>query len=126
MKGYSTNYLLPSSALSIDDAEELLVALIDWYLAALSRNDSSLVTRKLASALSTFFIHFSQLWPNCVLHLLVCLASFKGCPPNKVNGDVELSMVAETLGSLQIQPALWVVTNIAEDTAKLDINVAAK
>ena len=115
-----------SSALSDDDATDLLARLIDWYLAALSEGQSTLVARKLSSALATFFLHLHRLWPHFLRHLILCLAAGRAVPLNITDSLANAASPAGSLGPTKLRAALWVATNVVEDVAKFDLNAASK
>lgn len=114
--------------MSDESAQELLLNLIGWYIQSCSRDKALLVTRKLASALATFLIHFHHLWAPFVRHLAVCLAS--GEPVNleaaKVGLLADISHVLESLDSIQLRAVLWVAANAVEEASKLDLNAAKR
>ena len=116
-----------SSSLSDHDASELLVRLIGWYLDSLSRGRSALlVSRKLSSAIATFFIHFHQLWPHYIRHLIACLASSQPCDPASAYDDIIETGVLSRLDSSQTQAVLGVATCVMEDLTRLDFNAPNK
>ncbi|OAQ80425.1 armadillo-type fold protein [Purpureocillium lilacinum] len=114
-----------SSSLSDGDATELLVRLVEWYSHSLARGRSgSLVSRKLSSAIATFFLHFHRLWPAYIRHLLVCLAARQSLDPSSVDETVGTADILARLDSAQLQAVTWVVTSVMEDAARFDMNAA--
>lgn len=111
-----------SSSLSEDDATELLINLIRWYLESQTEGATPLVTRKLSSALSTFLIHFEHIWLHFVQHLTISLVRGQAYPPSQPPQQEAFSVAIERLEPLQLRSALWVVGNVAEDVSKLDLN----
>lgn len=111
-----------SSSLSDDDATELLVNLIRWYLESLSQGAAPLVTRKLSSALATFLVHFQHIWQHFVQHLVISLAGGQAYPPSPLAQPEAFSAALERLEPLQLKSALWAIGNVAEDISKLDLN----
>uniref|UniRef100_A0A8H7K7S9 Importin N-terminal domain-containing protein n=1 Tax=Bionectria ochroleuca TaxID=29856 RepID=A0A8H7K7S9_BIOOC len=111
-----------SDALSDDSARELLANLVGWYLDSCSQGTAPLVTRKLASALATFLVHFHHIWTPFVRHLVVCLAS--GQPVHLDLGTElpDIRPALANLGNAQRRAALWVVGNVVEEASKLDLN----
>ncbi|KAJ4195299.1 member of the karyopherin-beta [Fusarium falciforme] len=114
-----------SSSLTSDDAVELLLVLIGWYLDSLRNGTGPLVIRKLASALATFFLHFHRVWRRFTHHLCLCLASSQPLRPDALDDAPESSALIESLDSAQTQAALWVLSNVLEDIAKFDLNSAS-
>ncbi|KAL3959055.1 hypothetical protein ACCO45_007217 [Purpureocillium lilacinum] len=97
-----------SSSLSDGDATELLVRLVEWYSHSLARGRSgSLVSRKLSSAIATFFLHFHRLWPAYIRHLLVCLAARQSLDPSSVDETVGTADILARLDSAQLQAVTW-------------------
>jgi hypothetical protein len=115
-----------STSLGDEDASDLLVHLIGWYHDSFNQASGQLVSRKLASALATFFTHFHRLWPHPLRHLIYCLASQSACPPTTVDPSFEPDVALASFHGPQLQALLWVATSIAEDVAKVDLNAANK
>ncbi|KAF5581331.1 member of the karyopherin-beta family nuclear import [Fusarium pseudocircinatum] len=113
-----------SSSLSPQDASELLLLLINHYLDTLRSRSSPLVARKLASALATFYINFHQLWSHFIRHLIFCLVSGQSCLPSALDegqGPDTVSLM-ERMEPSQAQAALWVLTNVFDEVAKINLN----
>ncbi|KAF5984851.1 member of the karyopherin-beta family nuclear import [Fusarium coicis] len=113
-----------SSSLSPEDASELLLLLINRYLDTLRSRSSPLVARKLASALATFYINFHQLWSRFIRHLVFCLVSGQSCLPSALDegqGPDAVSLM-ERMEPSQAQAALWVLTNVFDEVAKINLN----
>lgn len=115
-----------SASLGRNDANDLLMALIDWYLKSLGAQNGMLVVRKLSSALATFFLHFPHLWRHFVRHLSLCLLCDQARDYSSLQESVDASTVFEQLQPPQIQAVLWVLINVLEDVAKVDLNSANK
>ncbi|KPM36895.1 hypothetical protein AK830_g9668 [Neonectria ditissima] len=115
-----------SSSLSDEDANELLLRLIGWYLDSLGQGNGQLVVRKLSSALATFFLHFHRLWPSFVRHLCLCLVSGQPCSTVSLEDAPDSAAIIERLSPAQVQAAFWVLSNVLEDIAKFDLNSANK
>lgn len=115
-----------SAALSDDDATELLLSLVGWYLDAIAQGTSPLVSKKLSSALATFFLRYHQLWPRYICHLIFCFASHQIYRPDLVDPSLDIATFAQKLEPQKIQAILWVATTVAEDATKVDLNTATK
>ncbi|KND92626.1 Importin beta-like protein [Tolypocladium ophioglossoides CBS 100239] len=113
-----------SFSLSDEDAAELLVRLVGWYLESLSQPSGPLVSRKLASAIATFFLHFHRLWPRYLCHLIVCLASRQSCRLGAIDDSIDTTAALASLDPAQLQAALWVATSVMEDVGRFDLNTA--
>ncbi|KAI9147908.1 Importin beta-like protein kap111 [Paramyrothecium foliicola] len=113
-----------SASLNDETATELLICLIDWYLDSLVSGGGQLVSRKLASALATFFLHFHRLWPQHLHHLLFCIAAGRACPPNAIDASLNVAALFKSLHGQQLQALLWVATSITEEVMKVDLNAA--
>ncbi|KAF5634563.1 member of the karyopherin-beta family nuclear import [Fusarium sp. NRRL 52700] len=113
-----------SSSLSSEDASELLLLLINHYLDTLRSRSSPLVARKLASALATFYINFHQLWSRFIRHLMFCLVSGQSCLPSALDEGQGLDTVSlmERMEPSQAQAALWVLANVFDEVAKVNLN----
>ncbi|KAK8146352.1 hypothetical protein G3M48_003209 [Beauveria asiatica] len=113
-----------SESISDEEATELLVCLIGWYVNLTRQAGSRLVTRKLVSALSTFFLRYHTIWPRFLDHIGVCLANNQACCPDTVETSLQMSHIIEMLGQRQMQALLWVATHVVEDILRLDPNSA--
>ncbi|KAF7561900.1 hypothetical protein G7046_g2239 [Stylonectria norvegica] len=111
-----------SSSLTDDDANELLLCLIAWYLDSLGQGTGLFVVRKLSSALATFFLHFHRLWRRFVRHLVICLVSGRPSHLPLVEEGPDSNSLIQQLSSTQAQAALWVLSNVLEDVSKFDLN----
>ncbi|KAJ3499642.1 hypothetical protein NLG97_g173 [Lecanicillium saksenae] len=105
-----------------DQAIELLFCLTGWYVDLVSKDGSRLVTRKLVSALSTFFIRHHAQWPRFLDHIGICLASNQPCRPDAMDPNINMSSILERLGQRQTQALLWLAAHIVEDVTRLDPN----
>ncbi|KAG6125862.1 hypothetical protein E4U22_007621 [Claviceps purpurea] len=111
-----------STSLSEENAKELLMNLTEWYLYSFGTSNSSLVPRKLASALATYFVYFHHLWPNFVRHLVVCLLSNQYYDPSRLNIPDETFTRLENVQTNSLRAVLWVITSVLEDVTKIDLN----
>lgn len=109
-----------SSTLSEDDAKQLLQSVIAWFVRSLSDESMALVIRKLASALVTFFVHFSHLWPDCVHHLLYCLDIGHAVPRDE-SKNAPTSDLLSSLSDSQFLAAIWFITALVEDISRLEM-----
>lgn len=120
-------YFRRSTSLSEENAKELLMHLTEWYLDSFQTSTSSLVPRKLSSALATYFVHFHHLWPNYVRHLIVCLLSQCYHDPFCLNvSDNEISNLFVSVETNHLRAVLWVITSVLEDATKIDLNAISK
>ncbi|KAH8712487.1 Importin beta-like protein [Beauveria bassiana] len=115
-----------SASISDEEAIELLICLIGWYVNLIRQAESRLVTRKLVSALSTFFLRYHTIWPRFLDHIGVCLANNQVCYPDTVEPSLQMCHMIEMLGQRQMQALLWVATHVVEDVLRLDPNSAKK
>ena len=92
-----------SASLSEDDARELLANLVGWYLDSLAEGTAPLVMRKLASALSTFLVHFHRVWPHFTQQLVACLAQGEPHPLSASTRPEDFPPALETLGHTQLK-----------------------
>jgi hypothetical protein len=107
--------LVSSDALSRENAEELLTQLLGWYAQSLSQQNAGIVARKLSSAISTFFVHFHENWPQILRHITQSFTNYlrNGAPHQGTH-------------FITIRAATWVLTSILEDCAKKDLNSPSK
>ncbi|KAK7736290.1 member of the karyopherin-beta [Cytospora paraplurivora] len=109
-----------SSALSEDDARQLLLSLVGWFVRSLTDGSGAIVIRKLASALVTFFIHFSQLWPDCVHHLLYCLDLGRAVTRDESKNASTSELIA-ALDEARLLAVIWFITVFVEEVAKTEM-----
>jgi hypothetical protein len=110
--------------LSDDDAKELLQSMIGWFILSLEDGSAPLVIRKLCSALATYFIHFSQFWPDCVSHIVRCLDLGRTIDPQDYDKAIQIDAVIASLSMTKLQGAVWFITAFVEDVGKLGFNSA--
>jgi len=108
--------------LSEDDSKELLLNLIQWFVRSLGDGSGPLVIRKLCSALVTYFIHFSQLWSNCVHHLVYCLDIGRAVAIDDAKDASPAPDIIAGLDESKLQAALWFAASFVEETGKTDMN----
>ncbi|KAB5558299.1 armadillo-type protein [Coniochaeta sp. 2T2.1] len=99
-----------SSSLSDEQATELLHNLVGWFLQAAEESGSghgsgkdSFVLKKLSSALSTYFIHFSRLWKHCVSHLVQSFDAGRCIPIQDFDSAVPVWQAASSLSSGKLE-----------------------
>lgn len=114
-----------SSSLADDDAKELLQSLIGWFIRSLADGSGALVIRKLASALVTFFTHFTHLWPDCVRHLLYCLDVGHFVPRDE-SKNLPASDIISGLSETSFLAAIWFVTVLVEEVARMEMKSQKK
>ena len=115
-----------SSSLSDEDAVRLLQNLVGWLLRAVEENagSSQLLLRKLCSALSTFFIHFSHLWKHCVRHLVQCFDAGRCIPIQDFDEGVPVWMAANSLSPDKLQAMICFASDLADNVERTDPNSA--
>ncbi|KAL2017293.1 hypothetical protein VTK56DRAFT_2316 [Thermocarpiscus australiensis] len=111
-----------SADLSEDDAKGLLQNIIGWVIQSLVDGAGAFVTKKLCSALVTYFIHFSHLWPGCVRHFVYCLDIGRGAPVESLDDALETDVLISKLGRQKLRAAVWFATSLVEEVGKTDMN----
>jgi hypothetical protein len=122
--GPATNPDILSSTLGDHNASELLTSLLDWYITSVVHGGSTLVSRKLSSALATYLIHFPHLWRSFVPHIVQCMTT--GQSVDSEVSSTQFSEYLETLDPVRCRAVLWVITNVVDDAAKIDFHSAHK
>lgn len=100
--------------------------LVGWYLDSIFIEKSSLVTRKLASALATFLLHHHKLWPRYIAHLVTCVSLGQLHHPLALEEPRDLSQVLDRLDDKLLQAILWVVENVVELAMKTELKAVEK
>ncbi|KAL1839946.1 hypothetical protein VTJ49DRAFT_990 [Mycothermus thermophilus] len=111
-----------SAGLSEDDASSLLENIIGWTIQALADGAGSFVVKKLCTALVTFFVHFSQLWPNCLRHFVYCLDLGRGSPLEGLDNALSTDLLVSKLDRRKLRLAIWFATTLVEEVGKTDMN----
>jgi hypothetical protein len=111
-----------SAALSEDEAQGLVQNIISWTVQSLTDGAGAFVTRKLCSALVTYFMHFSHLWPNCVRHFLYCLDIGRGTPVESLDDALGTDILVSKLDRQKLRVAIWFVTSFVEEVGKTDMS----
>ena len=111
-----------SAGLSDHDAKGLLQNIIGWAIQSLADGASPFVTKKLCSALVTFFIHFSHLWPRCIRHFVYCLDVGRGTPVESLDDALDADILVSKLDRRTLRAAVWFATTFVEEVGKTDMN----
>lgn len=115
-----------SDSLSDAEATELLKNMLGWYLESLQKVSGRLVTRKLVSAISTYFFRFYRIWPHYLAHVVVCLTAGQTRPMLDAKESINIETALASLDAQRAQAAFWVATHIVEDASRLDMNSSVK
>ena len=113
-----------SAGLSDDDAKGLLENIIGWTVQSLVDGAGAFVTRKLCSALVTYFMHFSHLWPSCLRHFLYCLDLGGGAPVENLDDALGTDVLVSKLDRQRLRVAIWFATSLVEEVGKTDMSAA--
>ncbi|KAG7118357.1 Importin beta-like protein like [Verticillium longisporum] len=113
-----------SASLSNIDASELLQNMIRWLHASLTDGSGTMVVRKLTSALVAFFIHFPNLWPDCIRSLCVSMSSSSPWPVELTAVPPEMSTILWDVDSRKLQTVLWFAGTLVEEAGKIDANAS--
>ncbi|KAG7127326.1 Importin beta-like protein like [Verticillium longisporum] len=113
-----------SASLSDVDALELLQNMIRWLHASLTDGSGTMVVRKLTSALVAFFIHFPNLWPDCIRLLCVSMSSSSPWPVDLTAVPPEMSTILWDVDSRKLQTVLWFAGSLVEEAGKIDANAS--
>ncbi|KAK3997272.1 putative importin [Cladorrhinum sp. PSN332] len=114
-----------SASLSEDDAKGLLESIINWTIQSMNDGAGPIVTRKLCSALVTYFVHFSHLWPSCVRHFIYCLDLGRGTRADAADDALTTNVLVEKLDQQKLRVAVWFAMTLVEEVGKTDMNSAA-
>ncbi|CAK7212381.1 member of the karyopherin-beta [Sporothrix bragantina] len=110
-------------SLSDEDGSELLQNLLRWLALAALDPTAVLSTQKLCQALSTFYIHFPTLWPNCVKSLLLCLRTGQNVSHSDVEHAPSIAEITASLDWRLIRVALSFANTLVTDVGKTDMRV---
>ncbi|KAK4190430.1 putative importin [Podospora australis] len=113
-----------SASLSEDDASGLLESIIGWTIQALVDGAGAFVVKKLCSALITYFVQFSHIWPNCLRHFIYCLDLGRGSRAEALDDALTSEILVQNLDSQKLKVAIWFTTSLVEEVGKTDMNSA--
>ncbi|CCC13967.1 hypothetical protein SMACR_08088 [Sordaria macrospora] len=111
-----------SSNLTDDEAKELLQNILGWTITSCAEGVAPFVIKKLCIALVTFFIHFSQLWPNCLRHFLYSLDLGRATPIEALDNALDTTIIVNSLEISKLKVAIWFATSLVEEVGKTDMN----
>ncbi|POS85654.1 hypothetical protein EPUL_001440, partial [Erysiphe pulchra] len=107
-------------SLSEDDAQLVLITIIDFLIKWINSGEGPLLGRKLCSALVTYFLQFPSSWSNCVRHLFYCFSSNKALPYSAFENTLEPEILIQTLTDKKSKVIFWFASNLVEDLSKID------
>ena len=94
--------------------------LISWLVRLISQNETSLVVRKLCSALVAYFLRPSSAWEHCLRHLVCSLYSAQAVSPESLNNYPPTADLYPALSQVQAVTTLWFGSMLVEEVAKAD------
>ncbi|KAK4155198.1 armadillo-type protein [Chaetomidium leptoderma] len=110
-----------SAGLSEDDAKGLLENIIGWTIQSLADGAGNFVIKKLCTALVTYFVHFSHLWPNCIRHFTYCLDLGRGASLDSLDDALQTDVLVAKLDRQKLRMAIWFATTLVEEVGKTDM-----
>ncbi|KAH6849712.1 armadillo-type protein [Chaetomium sp. MPI-CAGE-AT-0009] len=111
-----------SSGLGEDDAKGLLENIIGWTIQSLADGAGNFVIKKLCTALVTYFMHFSHLWPNCIRHFIYCLDLGRGTSVDSLGDALSADILVAKLDPQKLKMAIWFATSFVEEVGKTDMS----
>lgn len=94
-----------------------------WLIRYTENNKGALVTRKLCSALVTYFLHFPETWTKCIRHLIYCLCIGQAVPYDSLESAPETSILLQSTPKVKGRAVLWFAAALAEEVGKTDSNL---
>jgi hypothetical protein len=113
-----------SAGLSDDDAKGLLENLVGWTIQSLADGAANFVVKKLCTALVTYFMHFSHLWPSCIRHFIYCLDLGRGAPVDSLDDALSTNVLVDKLDRQRLRAAMWYASAFVEEVGKTDMNAS--
>lgn len=103
------------------DATQLLYRLVEWLVQFTKSQESTLVIRKLCSALIAYYLRPSGAWKRCIRHLLVSFNAGQPIPFDQLSAQrTPISSLFNTLNGTQRQAILWFASGLVEEVNKAD------
>ncbi|RKF56630.1 Importin beta-like protein kap111 [Erysiphe neolycopersici] len=109
-----------AKSLSENDAQLVLITIIDFLIKWIDSGEGPLVGRKLCSALVTYFLQFPSSWSNCLRHLFYCFSSNKALPYSAFENTLEPGILIQALSDKKAKVIFWFASNLVEDLSKTD------
>ncbi|PKS11859.1 hypothetical protein jhhlp_001153 [Lomentospora prolificans] len=110
-----------SSSLAEPELTELFSSLLGWFAKSALDSSSGLVTRKLSTALVTFFLYFPTHSRPCLRHLICCLHLQRYANTDELHNA--LAWIPD-LSPRALQAAILFAADLVEEAAKVDLNSA--
>ncbi|KAI0022088.1 armadillo-type protein [Xylariomycetidae sp. FL0641] len=103
-----------------EDALAVLQNITTWLINSLDDGSGPLVTRKLCSALVTYFIHYSHTWVKCMRHLIRSLDLGRSASVEEVEDITPIEQLVQNFSTPKSQAANWFAAALAEEAEKVD------
>ncbi|SPN98302.1 uncharacterized protein DNG_01356 [Cephalotrichum gorgonifer] len=110
-----------SASLKPEDADELFSSILGWLVESAVDGSSSLVTRKLSSALVIFFLHFPTRGHPCLRRLLCSLYLRRHASTDEI---AEFWSVQPAFEPRILETAIVFATDLIDEAGKVDVNSA--
>lgn len=107
-------------SVSEDDVPILCTRLVGWLVKLVEQDAPALVIKKICSTLVVFFIRFSGSWPNCIRHLVCCLAAGRAGRAEEFAGMPTSTHLLKQLDAQGKLALLWFTANLVEEVGKVD------
>lgn len=108
-----------STSLDHEEADELFTSILGWLVESTIEGSSSLVTRKLSSALVVFCLHFPTHGSPCLRRLLCSLYLRRHANADEIAGFWDAHPVFEPR---LLETAVVFATDLVEESGKVDVN----
>ncbi|KAK5129525.1 hypothetical protein LTR08_003184 [Meristemomyces frigidus] len=110
------------SALDAETAQSVQTRLITWLIRLAGNNDSTLVTKKLCSTLTTYYLRSPVLWKRPLLHLALSMRNGDVMPEAGINVAVSMKDLLQSLSDDLVVVLLWFSSTLADEVGRMEHN----
>lgn len=120
LTGGAEAYCSLRSSLSESDATLLLHELVGWLVRLTNGDETSIVVRKLCSALIAYYLKPSEPWKKCLRHLIVSIKEGNAVTVDIISSTTSQALSVHTPSIRQIKAVLWFAGGLVEEVNKAD------
>lgn len=111
--------------LDAETAQSVQSRLISWFVRLVSRGESALVTRKLCSTLTTYYLRSPVHWKRPLLHAALSLQSRDAASEPDPDASVNMANICKSLSMPQVVSLLWFAGTLADEVGRMENNTPA-
>ncbi|KAF2768474.1 ARM repeat-containing protein [Teratosphaeria nubilosa] len=110
---------------SVFDPELSPCRLVSWLVRLVTKGESALVTKKLCSTLTTYYLRSPLLWKRPILHVAASMKHGDAIAESTLPEDSLVQDFLQGLGFNEIIALLWLCGTLADEVVRADVDTAA-